>query len=160
MPSSAGLEEAVRLRLMWQVAPAGRSLRLPAVEGVGESGQSLAVSVNWVKAGVSRAERTVCGAVPRLVRVRVRVAGELVEVWTPKSSSLGETTMELVGVAELSDGITAVWVVALAACAVMVPGPAPVSRREHSAPAGRVEPQLSARERPVAVSWRPVASAE
>ena len=56
----------------------------------------------------------------RLVTVMVRVAAGLVEVWMPKSSSLGEKTMGLGGV--VVAGRVAVWVVALLAWAVRVPG--------------------------------------
>ena len=49
----------------------------------------------------------------RLVTVMVRVAAGLVEVWMPKSSSLGEKTMGF-GVVVVA-GRVAVWVVALSA---------------------------------------------
>jgi hypothetical protein len=85
----------------------------------------------------------------RLVMVRTRWAGELVAVWMPKSSSLGEKTMVAGGF--VVAGRFAVWVVALAACAVRVPGPEPLRTMLHSAPGLRVEVQLVAEVKPVAV---------
>ncbi len=49
---------------------------------------------------------------------------------------------------------------ALVACAVMVPGPPPVSSMLHSAAAGREVGQLVVRAKPVAVTWRLSAEAE
>ncbi len=57
-------------------------------------------------------------------------------------------------------GMVAVWVVVLVEVMVRVPGPLPVRRMEHSEPAGRIAVQVVARVKPVAVRFRPVASAD
>jgi hypothetical protein len=90
--------------------------------------------------------------------VMVRVTAGLVEVTIPKSSSLGVQAMGL-GVAVVA-GMVAVWVVALSAWAVRVPGfvLVLVSAMAHSAPGARVVVQLWARVKLVAVSWRLVAA--
>src|SRR5277367_6780939 len=90
--------------------------------------------------------------------VMVRVAGALVEVSMPKSSSLGENAMGLGCV--VVDGRVAVWVVALSAWAVRVPGLVEVLVRAmvHSAAGARVVGQLWARVKLVAASWRLVAA--
>ena len=87
-----------------------------------------------------------------MVKVRVRVAAGLVEVTMPKSSSLGLKAMGF-GVA-IVVGIVTVWVVALSACAVTLPGllEVLVTDRMHSAPAGRVVGQLWASAKLVALS--------
>ena len=56
--------------------------------------------------------------------------------------------------------MVAVWVVAFEANAVTVPGPLPLSSTLHSPPAASTLPQLPARVKLVAVTERPVASAE
>ena len=105
---------------------------------------------------MSAAEVKVWVVVERFVMVMVRRMGALEEVWMPKSSSRGEKAMG-VGVVVMA-GREAVWVVALSAAAVRVPGPEPVRAMVHSAPAGRVVGQVVARVKAVAVSWRLVAA--
>src|ERR1700735_2867267 len=75
--------------------------------------------------------------------VMVRVAGALVAVWMPKSSSLGEKTIRDWVV--LKAGMVMVWVVALvalAACRIRVPGGVPVRAMLHSAAGARDWGQL------------------
>src|ERR1700733_9237866 len=72
--------------------------------------------------------------------VMVRVAGALVAVWMPKSSSLGEKTIRDWVV--LKAGMVMVWVVALAACRIRVPGGVPVRAMLHSAAGARDGGQL------------------
>ena len=76
------------------------------------------------------------------LRVMVRVAAGLVEVTTPKSSSLGENAMGLG--ATVVAGRVAVWALALSACAVRVPRLVLelVRARVHSAPGARVAGQF------------------
>ena len=57
-------------------------------------------------------------------------------------------------------GRAMVWVVALLACAVMVPGPEPVRRMSQSEAGERVVVQVVAVVNPLAVIWRLVAVAE
>ena len=68
--------------------------------------------------------------------------------------------MVLAGLDAASAGMAAVWVVALDACTEIVPGPVPVSRRLHSAPAASALPQLWLSVKPVVVIWRALASTE
>ncbi len=100
---------------------------------------------------------TICVEVE--VRVRVRVWAGLVDVTMPKSSSLGMKTMG-VGVFAVEASVT-VWVVALVAWAVRVPGFVDVRKRAmlHSPPGRRVVGQLCVRVKLVEVSWRLVAAA-
>jgi len=95
----------------------------------------------------------------RFVTVMVRVAAGLVEVTMPKSSSLGE---KAIGFGEVVvAGRLRVCVVALAACAVTVPGLVDVLVRAtvHSAPGAKAVGQLWVRVKLVAVSKRFVAAA-
>jgi|SRR5271170_3484195 len=87
----------------------------------------------------------------------VRVEGAAVEVSTPKSSSWGENAIALGCVVEAR---VAVWVVALSAWAVRVPGLVEVLVRAmvHSAAGARVVGQLWVRVKLAAVSRRLVAA--
>src|SRR5579871_3171747 len=76
----------------------------------------------------------------------------------PKSSSLGVKTMGF-AVAVITGTVT-VWVVALLAWAVMLPGPVPVRRMSQSEVGGSVVEQVVEVVNPVAVIWRLVAVAE
>ncbi len=93
-----------------------------------------------------------------LVMLMVRVAGRSVAVWMPKSSSRVEMAMGFGGV--VVAGRVAVWVGALVAWTVMLPGPVPVKAMVHSPPGASVVPQLWVGVKLVAVIWRFVATAE
>src|ERR1700724_2221343 len=90
--SSAELEEAVKLRVMWQVAPAARVLMLMAVKGQSLEDSTKVYGVSWL---LPIFEVKIWGCWVRFVMVMVRVAAGVVEVTMPKSSSLGAQAMGL-----------------------------------------------------------------
>ena len=149
--------EVASPRVMWQEAPGARSLVVTGPLSGAVAGDLGEGAGGGVDAGVDgRGEGLALQA--EIGDGEVRVMAALEVVWMPKSSSLGEKTIAS-GAAEVK-GRLAVWVVALVAWTVMVPGPLPVSAMLHSAAAGSVLGQLVERVKPVAVSWRLLAGGE
>ena len=87
--------EAVKARMMWQVALAARVKVLMAVRGQSLVDSAKVYGVIWL---LPSFERKVWYCCVRFVTVMVRVAAGLVEVTMPKSSSLGEKAMGFGGV--------------------------------------------------------------
>src|SRR6266851_7930215 len=115
--SSVGLAEAVKLRVMWQVALGSMVLVLMAVGVQSLEDSAKLYGVSWL---LPIFEVKDWGCWVRLVMVMVRVAAGLVEVTMPKSSSFGEKARGFG--AMVVAGRVAVWGVALSAWAVRVPG--------------------------------------
>ena len=140
---------------MWHTPPGASSF----TEADPESAQSLFASASAYGSAtfdpMSSAELKAWLCCVRFVTVMVRVTVPLTELTMPKSSSFGEKAIGAGTVPAASAGSAWVCVVALVACAVMVPGPLPVSAMLHSPPVARVVPQSVAKVNPGVEICRP-----